>query len=91
MSAIFTTPEDAEEAFYEAIGHCDLEALMSIWADDDEIVCIHPTGQCLTGHLAIRESWRTIFSSNTRFSVRFKHTVRWKGVILAAHSVVEML
>jgi len=91
MSAIFTTPEDAEEAFYDAIGRCDLEALMSIWADDDEIVCIHPTGQCLTGHLAIRESWRTIFSSNSRFSVRFKHTVRWKGVILAAHSVVEIL
>jgi ketosteroid isomerase-like protein len=91
MNAIFTTPEEAEEAFYEAIDRCDLDALMSVWADEDEIICIHPTGQCLTGHSAIRESWRSIFSSNNRFSVRFKHKVRWKGVILAAHSVIEML
>lgn len=91
MSTIYTSSEDAEEAFYDAMSRGDLETLMSIWADDDEIVCIHPTGQCLTGHRAIRESWRSIFSNNTRFSVRIKHQVRWKGAIFAVHSVVELL
>lgn len=91
MSSLFATAEDAEEAFYEAIGRGDLEALMSIWADDDEIVCIHPTGQRLTGPQAISESWRVIFASNPRLSVRTTPCVRWKGVMLDVHSVIETL
>lgn len=91
MSTIYTSPEDAEEAFYEAIGRADLDALMSIWAEDEEVVCIHPTGQCLTGHAAIRESWRSIFANNPHFSVHVKRSIRWKGILIAAHSVVEML
>ena len=91
MSIIFTTAEDAEEAFYEAIGRGDLEALMNVWADDDEIVCIHPTGQRLSGPTAIRDSWRAIFANNPRLSVRVQAVVRWKGVMLDVHSVVETL
>ena len=91
MSAIYTTPEDAEEAFYDAIGRADIDALMGVWSEDDEIVCIHPTGQRLSGHAAIRESWRSIFSSNPRFRVHIKHSTRWKGVLHAVHSVVETL
>jgi len=64
---------------------------MNVWADEDEIVCIHPTGQRLTGPTAIRESWRAIFANNPRLSVRVKASVRWKGVMLDVHSVVETL
>jgi len=91
MTVMFTSAEDAEDAFYEAVGRADLEALMSVWADDDEIVCIHPTGQRLTGPAAIRESWRAIFANNPRLSVRVNPSVRWKGVMLDVHSVVETL
>jgi ketosteroid isomerase-like protein len=91
MNIFFTSAEDAEEAFYEAIGRGDIDALMNIWADDDEIVCIHPTGQRLTGPLAIRESWSAIFANNPRLTVHVKHSVRWKGVMLDVHSVVETL
>lgn len=91
MSVMFATAEDAEEAFYEAIGRGDLEALMNVWADDDEIVCIHPTGQRLTGPAAIRDSWRIIFANNARLGVRVEPIVRWKGVMLDVHSVIETL
>ena len=91
MSAIFTSAEEAEEAFYEAISRGDLEALMNVWADDDEIVCIHPTGQRLTGPSAIRDSWRAIFANNPRLTVRVVASVRWKSVMLDVHSVVETL
>ncbi len=91
MTSIFTTPEDAEEAFYDAISRSDLDALMSVWSEDEEIVCIHPTGQRLSGHSAVRESWRIIFENNQRFRVHLKHSARWKGVLHAVHSVVEML
>ena len=75
MNVIFTSAEEAEEAFYDAIGRADLDALMSVWADDEEIVCIHPTGQCLTGHLAVRESWRGILANNPHLTVRIKRNV----------------
>ncbi len=91
VSIIFTSAEDAEEAFYDAIGRGDLDALMNVWAEDEEIICIHPTGQRLTGAMAIRESWRTIFANNPRLTVRIQRSVRWKGVLLDVHSVVETL
>lgn len=91
MNTIFTSPDDAEEAFYDAIGRADIEALMSVWSEDEDIVCIHPTGQRLSGHAAVRESWRSIFSNNSRFRVHIKHCTRWKGVLHAVHSVIETL
>ena len=55
-SSLFASPEDAETAFYDAIERADLEAMMAIWADDEEVACIHPAGQRLTGLAAVRES-----------------------------------
>lgn len=91
MSTFFTTSEDAEEAFYEAIGRADLDALMAVWSEDEDVLCIHPTGQRMDGHAAIRESWRSIFDSNPRFSVHIRSKVRWESVLMAVHSVVETL
>jgi ketosteroid isomerase-like protein len=64
---------------------------MSVWADDEEIVCIHPTGQRLTGAEAIRDSWRSIFANNPRLMVRLSRGVRWNGMLLSVHNVVETL
>ena len=91
MIVIFATPEDVETAFYEAIARGDLNALMSVWADDEEIVCIHPSGQRLHGADAIRDSWRSIFANNPRLLVRLSRAVRWNGMLLSVHNVVEML
>jgi ketosteroid isomerase-like protein len=51
---------ETEAAFYDALNRADLEALMALWADDDEIVCVHPGGVRLIGHAAIRASWSAI-------------------------------
>ena len=91
MNVIFTSAEDAEEAFYDAIGRGDIEALMIVWADEDENVCIHPTGQRLTGPLSFRECWHSIFENYPRLTVRVTHSLRWKGAMLDVHSVVETL
>lgn len=91
MTLIFAHAEDVENAFYEAIARADLEALMSVWAEDEDIVCIHPTGHRLAGAAAIRESWRAIFAGNPRLTVRVAQSVRWSGMLLAVHSVVETL
>ena len=53
---------ETETAFYDALNLADVDALMALWADDDEIVCIHPGGQRLIGHAAIRTSWEAILA-----------------------------
>ncbi len=52
---------EVEAAFYDALNRADIDALMALWADDEEIVCIHPGGVRLIGHRAIRASWEAIF------------------------------
>ena len=64
MSAkIFPTAQDAENAFYEALERCDLDGMMAVWAEDEDILCVHPTGGRLTGQDQVRESWAQIFAT----------------------------
>jgi len=51
---------EVEVAFYDALNRADVDALMALWADDEEIVCVHPGGPRLIGHAAIHASWRAI-------------------------------
>ena len=51
---LFTSPEAVSQAFYEALEAGDIEAMMAVWADDEEVVCVHPGGPRLTGFDAVR-------------------------------------
>ena len=86
---IFPSAQDAENAFYEALERCDLEAMMAVWAEDDEIICVHPTGPRLTGPEQIRESWASIFSGGPRARVHITSQVAMSAMMLAVHSVHE--
>ena len=44
----------------------DLEAIMSVWAEDEEIVCIHPGSGRVAGYTAIREAWSQVFGNGQR-------------------------
>ena len=90
-TSLFATADDCEAAFYDAIERADLEAMMAIRADDEEVACIHPAGQRLTGLAAVRESWRHVFESGSRLHVRISHTLRWNSALMAVHNVVETL
>lgn len=82
------TADDVEAGFYDAIARADIEALMSLWADDEEIVCIHPGAPRLVGHGAIRASWEAIFE---RGGVRIRpvqlHAAQ--NLMTATHNVIE--
>jgi len=90
MSAkIFPTAQDAENAFYEALESGDLEAMMAVWAEDEEILCVHPTGPRLAGHDQVRESWAQIFAGGARARVHISHQVTISGMMIEVHSVQE--
>jgi ketosteroid isomerase-like protein len=62
----FNSPEEAEAAFYKAIEQADVIAMMAVWAEDEEVICVHPGGERLVGMEAVRESWRRIFGGGPR-------------------------
>jgi ketosteroid isomerase-like protein len=86
---IFPTAQDAENAFYEALERRDLEAMMAVWAEDEEILCVHPMGPRLTGQDQVRASWAKIFSGDPAARVHISHQVAISGMMIAVHSVQE--
>ena len=59
------TPDEVEQAFYEALNNADIEQLMACWAEEDDIVCIHPGGQRLIGAGAIRSAFEALFANGS--------------------------
>lgn len=89
--ALFATPQDAEAAFYEALTKSDLDAMMAVWADDDDIYCVHPGGARLTGVEKVRESWRQIFASGQSLRFQLREQQQVQGMMLSVHSVYEYI
>jgi ketosteroid isomerase-like protein len=86
---LFATPQDAETAFYDAFAKGDLDAMMEVWADDDDIYCVHPGGPRMSGVAQIRESWRKIFASGQSLRFQLRGQQYLNGMMLSAHSVYE--
>jgi ketosteroid isomerase-like protein len=86
---IFPTPTDCEIAFYDAFERADLKLMMATWADDPNIICIHPQGPRLAGLTAIRESFAEIFSHGPNAQLNISELRKHEGQTLAIHSVYE--
>jgi len=86
---IFPTAQDAENAFYEALERGDLEAMMAVWAEDEDIVCVHPGGPRLCGPDQVRESWAQIFAAGRSPRVTITQQVAIRAMMIAVHSVHE--
>jgi len=88
---LFTSSQEAEQAFYEAFRRADLEAMMAVWSEDDEVYCIHPGGPRLAGIEQIRESWRQIFSGGTGMRIQVRDPQVFRAALLAVHNVYEVI
>ena len=87
--SIFTSPQDAALAFYQAFEAKDIDAMMATWAEDEDIVCVHPGGPRLVGYDAVRASWDRIFAGDGRVSFRLEQVVMIETVGLAMQSAIE--
>lgn len=84
------TPDEVEAQFYEALQRADLELMMAVWADDDEIVCVHPGGGRVVGTAAIRASFEAIFGNGAvPVQPEQVHRLQWLGGAL--HHLVERI
>jgi ketosteroid isomerase-like protein len=87
---LHASPDDAEQAFYDALEHANLEGLMALWSEDDEIVCIHPGGPRLVGHAAVRAGWKAMFANGPVHARRTQVQVT-QGPLTAVHSLIEQV
>lgn len=85
-----TSPDDIEAAFYEALQIGDIDKLMACWADEDDIVCVHPGGPRVVGVAAIRSAFDTIFSQG-RIRAWPEHVRRVNALASAVHNLVERI
>lgn len=85
------TPDEVEAAFYESLQSADIEKLMACWADEDDIVCIHPGGPRVVGALAIRAAFDAIFGHEGSIQVQAESIRRITGMSSAVHNVLERI
>jgi ketosteroid isomerase-like protein len=80
--------DDVEAAFYDALQRGDIDKLMACWADEDDIVCVHPGGPRVVGAVAIRATFEAMFSNG---SIRAwpERARKTQAVASAVHNVLE--
>lgn len=88
QATLLASADDVEAQFYEALQQGDITRLMAVWADDDEIVCVHPGGARVIGAAAIRASFEAIFA-NGGVPAMPEQVHRLQALGLAVHHLVE--
>jgi ketosteroid isomerase-like protein len=84
------TPDDIEAQFYEALQQGDLDKLLSVWADDEDVVCVHPGGVRVRGHTALRASFDEMFGQGS-IDTRPARVRRTQIGGCAVHHVLEQV
>jgi ketosteroid isomerase-like protein len=87
-AALLASPDDTEAQFYEALQHADLDHLMALWADDEEVACVHPGGPRIVGLPAIRAAFEAVFQRGA-VSVHPERVRRLHSGDCAIHHVLE--
>lgn len=82
--------DDIEASFYEAMQSGDLDKLMGCWADEDDIVCVHPGGPRLVGNAAIRAAFESLFANGT-VNAKPEQVCKVESLTSAMHNVVERI
>jgi len=82
--------DEIEAAFYEALQAGDIERLMACWADEEDIVCVHPGGPRLLGAQSIRDSFANMFA-NGAIPAHPENVRKVETITSAMHNLVERI
>lgn len=85
----YASAAEAEAAFYAAFEKADVTAMMAVWEASDDIECIHPLGERITGLRAVDASWRRILSRSRRMHFALAEIKRFADERLVTHVVYE--
>ena len=86
----FSSPVQAEEAFYSAFHRCDTESMAAVWARDN-VICVHPGSYAIVGYDAVMRSWTNIFTNSELPEIQVNLLSSIVDDNLAVHMVEEYL
>jgi ketosteroid isomerase-like protein len=81
--------DDIEAAFYDALQNGDIEKLMACWADEDEIICIHPGGPRVVGANAIRATFEAMFANGGSIRAWPEKVRKTLSIASSVHNLLE--
>ncbi|MCU7922943.1 MAG: nuclear transport factor 2 family protein [Candidatus Thiodiazotropha sp. (ex Dulcina madagascariensis)] len=83
------TPQEAEDAYYDAIEERDLEAMLSVWEESEEILCLLPMMPAQRGMAGVRSVWEPLFQGDIALEIEIRHLHWIETADLAIHLVEE--
>jgi ketosteroid isomerase-like protein len=89
--AIFPSVEDCSRAFYDAFCRADVDALMAVWAEDEEICCAHPSAAPLYGYAAVRAAWDAIFRNSAKMRIELRDEHWHQTIGMAVQCAIEWI
>jgi ketosteroid isomerase-like protein len=91
MSQDYQTPQDAEDAFYDALEEGDLDRLLSVWADSDDICCLLPMYPLIQGRKGVADVFTHLFSQGHGVSLSVAHLGWIQTGDIAIHQIEERI
>ena len=89
LSKLYSTPEEAEIAFYDAIERADMDALDTVWSRDENVVCVHPGAYRIEGRKAVMNSFVELFADAPILNFSIVDMLYTGNEALAVHLVRE--
>ncbi|WP_162845219.1 YybH family protein [Hydromonas duriensis] len=85
--SMFSSASELEAAFYAALSAGDVDALMKVWSEDEDIICILPNLPYTQGHVAVRELWEMLFNIG-RMNAHILATHTFDNLLTAVHTLL---
>ena len=89
MTQTYHTPQDAEDAFYDALDEGNLDQLLSVWAESDDICCLLPMHPMIQGRQGVTDVFTHLFSQGHGVSLEIAHLGWIEADDIAIHQVEE--
>lgn len=55
----------ANDAFYAGVEALDLDAVAAVWQHSEDVACVHPGAELISGWSRVRRSWAAIFAATS--------------------------
>ena len=91
MTQPYSTPQEAEDAFYDALDEADLNMMLSVWAEADDICCLLPMHPMTRGRQGVTDQFTHLFSQGHGVSLAITHLDWIETGDIAIHLVEETL
>ena len=89
MTQTYNTPQEAEDAYYDALEEGELDRLLAIWADSDDICCLLPMYPMLHGRRGVEDAYRQLLNGGRGVELSIAHLGWIETDNFAIHQVEE--